>query len=184
MNISVLLEMESFLSKLDKMDKKELERVFLNKKAGAAGDYGWKKLTRTETCSNINEVAEQLAATKDRENASSGEENSKEPQTPFGVPHAPHRHYGSKKHRKAPSPGRCDSPTRKRSPCRHRTPNHVKITEADILQPSGSNLGDVEPPSGTLKPKNQIYLGSPLAGSGRRIITESDAVPSKEDVNI
>ena len=53
------------MSKLDKMNKEELERVFLSKNSDI--DYGWKKLTRTETCSNIHEVALQLAAQKDKE---------------------------------------------------------------------------------------------------------------------
>lgn len=133
MNISVLLEMESFLSKLDNMDKKELERVFLNKQAGTQSGYGWQKLTRTDTCSNIHEIALQLAAKKDHENQSNSQDNSRigsptgrSPTQPHG-----HRHPGGPIHIKSK---------------RGQSPNRFKVTPADPFMPSKSSLPENDDP--------------------------------------
>lgn len=64
-NINVLLEMESFLSKLDKMNKEELERVFLNKDLNVKN--GWKDLTKSSTFKNLNSVALNFAAQREDE---------------------------------------------------------------------------------------------------------------------
>jgi hypothetical protein len=131
MNISVLLEMESFLSKLDNMDKTELEKIFSSKQVGTQGNYGWQNLTRSDTCSNIHEIAVQLAAKKDHENESGSQDNSGGIKSPAGrspkfKPHG-HRHPGGPINLKLkPS----------------RSPTKIGVTQADPLMPSNSSLPD------------------------------------------
>jgi hypothetical protein len=176
MNISVLLEMESFLSKLDNMDKTELERVFLSKKDSTQGNYGWQKLTRTDTCSNIHEIAVQLAAKKDHENESLSHDNSGGIRSPAGrspefKPHG-HRHPGGPINLKLKL---------------SRSPTKIRVTEADPFMPSKSSLPDNDDLQDQSSPNiaQHIYPGSPLPLSGRRIRTETeDPQAKKEDVNI